>query len=255
MTFDRTLGLIGLALALIPNIGLVWYWLTRRRPARRFLALDRNRPIDVIVSTNAVRAAAPGEAKANNTAIGELRAVALGARRVLPLYGRQKNVTAYMSKDYAGRLQTDLLLVGGPLRNEWSKSFMEKFNERYPTAQLVLDAGSNLIGLGARRVEFDQRLEHGVPKRDLALLVIDSRVWNTEANQRVILCAGLSTYGTEGAARFLFERVLGASRSSAQLRRLLSGSVAAALVHVDVQNGRAVRTDLYQDTYWSVRAG
>jgi hypothetical protein len=252
MNLDMTFGLVGLALGLIPYLGLVGRWLTRRRPARRFLGLHKDHAIHVIVSTNAMREAAPGEARAYTTAIGELRAVAVGARRVLPLY-KDKKVSAYMSEDYAGRLQADVLLVGGPFRNRYSKSFLRLVNQKHPAAQLVLDAQSSLIGLGGSQFVFDQHLDDGVPTEDLALLVIASDVWSTEAHQRVILCAGLSTYGTEGAARFLFERVLAASRSSARLRRLLSGSAAAALVHVDVEQGRAVNAELYKDMYWSVK--
>ncbi len=260
MNLDRTLGLMGLALGIIPYGGLLLRSLTARQPARRFLALNRDHPIDVIVSTNATRPPGAGEARSHTTAIGELRAVAVGARTVLALYKRKK-VSVYMSAEYPGRLQDDVLLLGGPLRNEYSKSFLELVNKKYPSAQLVLEAQKHLIGAGGRRFTWDQRSQKGIPHEDLTLLVAASNVWCAEPRQRVVLCAGLSTYGTEGAARFLFQRVLGSphrligSRDAARLRRLLQGPAAAAIVHVIIEQGRMVSCEVYEDACWSASRG
>jgi hypothetical protein len=248
---DRILGLIGLAIGIIPYSGLLVRWLTMQRPARRYLRLNRDHPIEVIVSTNATRPAAPGEAKCYATAIGELRAVAVGVRTVLRLY-QHKKVSVYMSAEYPGRLQADIVLLGGPLRNTYSERFLEFVNRKHPWARLTLDARSGTIGLGGREFVFDQRPHLGVPREDLALLVVASHAWSTGAPQRVVLCAGLSTYGTEGAARFLFQRVLAKSREGTRLRELLSGPAAAAVVHVTVEGGRAVQAELYEKAYWSV---
>ena len=250
MNIDRVLGLGGIILGVIPFAGLWIRLLTTRRPARRFLGLDKDRPVEVIVSTSATRQAADGEAKSHTTAVGELRAVAVGARTVLPLY-RHKKMSVFMSAEYPGRLQADVLLLGGPLRNRYSETFLDFVNRKYPSAQLTLDARACLIGLGGRQIVFDQRSRKGVPREDLALLVLASDAWSTEAHQRVVLCAGLSTYGTEGAARFLFQRLLGASRESVLWRRQLSGQAVAAIVHVMVERGRSLGTELYEDLYWS----
>lgn len=250
MNLDGVLGLIGVALGIIPYSGMLLRWLTTRSPARRFLALNRDHPIDIIVSTNATRRATAGEARSHTTAIGELRAVAVGARTVLPLY-KHKKVSVYMSAEYPGRLQGDVLLLGGPLRNSYSESFLKLVNKKYPSAQLVLDAQACLVGLNGRQFVLDQRPNGGVPQEDLALLVLASDVWNTERHQRVVLCAGLNTYGTEGAARFLFQQLLRSSRESARLRRLLQGPAAAAIVHVTVEQGRAVHAELHENVRWS----
>ena len=75
------------------------------------------------------------------------------------------------------------------------------------------------------------------------------------------LVRGLSTYGTEGAARFLFQRVLGSphrligSRDAARLRRLLQGPAAAAIVHVIIEQGRMVSCEVYEDACWSASRG
>lgn len=250
MDLEGILGVIGLVVAVAPYVGWLVRWAAARRPARHFLSLNKDHPIEVIVSTNATQRAAAGDARSYTTAIGELRAVAVGARTVLPLYKRKK-VSVYMSEEYPGRLQGDILLLGGPLRNKYSESFLKLFNRRYPGAQLLLEADARRIGLGERDVVFDQRRQGGVPREDLALLVVATGIWSFGASQRVVVCAGLSTYGTEGAARFLFQEVLRPSVEGRRLRRLLSGSAAAAIVHVTVEKGRAVRTELLEDLHWA----
>ena len=94
------------------------------------LGLHHDQPVEVIVSTNTTRAATPGEAKTYTTAVGELRAVAVGARTVLPLY----------RNSYAGRL-------------------IDYLNRQYPSARLHLDARANEIGVGGDPIRFDQRRE------------------------------------------------------------------------------------------------
>jgi hypothetical protein len=253
MDVNQILGPVGLLLAVFPYGALLVRWAATRRPARRFLRLHHERRgVEVIVSTSATRLASPGEAKTYTTAVGELRAIAVGARTILGLYKRKK-VSVFMSDEYQGRLQDDVLLLGGPLRNGFSGRLLDHLNRRYPSAQLVLDAPSQLIGVGGRTFEFDQQQEDGVPQEDLALLVLATAPWSNDDRQRVVLCAGLSTYGTEGAARFLFQQLLGSSSESRRLRHLLSDEFAAAVIHVTVERRQAVRAELYEDAYWSTR--
>jgi hypothetical protein len=250
MGIDRALGVLGLVLGLAPYGVVVVRWASTRRPARAFLRLHSNGPIHVIVSTNAVRNAGVGEAKTNLTAVGELRAVAVGARTVLRLYGHSK-VSVFMSNEYHRRLEHDVLILGGPLRNSYAERMFRDVNLRYPDARLHLDARSAAIGLGGFVTTFDQGIRGGVPDEDLALLLIADAPWADGVNRRVVLCAGLSTYGTEGAARFLFQRVLGPSPDGHALRKRLSGPAAAALVRVSIEDSQVLRTELFEDRSWS----
>ncbi len=250
MNFDRVLGVTGWIFGIAPYVALLIRWGATRRPAHRLLQLHRDRPIEVIVSTSGTKQASPGEAKSYTTAIGELRAIAVGARTILRLY-KHKKPSMYMSEEYSGRLEGDVLLLGGPLRNSYSQRLLDLVNKKYPSAGLMLETRQNLIGVAGQQFNFDQGMQKGIPQRDLALLLIVSNPWDQDRRQRLVLCAGLSTYGTEGAARFLFQKVLGASREAAHLRRLLSGRAAAALVHVTLEHGRVLRTELHQGIYWS----
>jgi hypothetical protein len=253
MEFERVVGLVGLAIGMVPYGAFLLRWIAKRRPARTFLGLHHDQPVEVIVSTNTVRAAGPGEAKTYTTALGELRAVAVGARTVLPLY-KQKKMSVFMSAEYPGRLQADTLILGGPLRNTYAGRLIDYVNRQYPSARLHLDALANEIGVGGDPIRFDQRRENGIPREDLALLVL-ATVSNQESHdQRFVLCAGLSTYGTEGAARLLFQRVIASSTDAVRMRRLLTGPAAAAIVHVHVAGQQVIRTELLEQYCWTAPA-
>jgi hypothetical protein len=250
MNVDRMLGLLGLFLGVLPYVALGFRWRLSRHPARTFLGLRKDQPVEVIVSTNSTRAATAGEARALTTAIGELRSVAVGARTVLRLY-KHKKVSVFMSAEYPGRLQADTLILGGPLRNSYAQRFLDYVNDTYPEAELRLDAPAGVLGVGGRTIRFDQQRDGGIPREDLALLVLATVPGNDSSSQRFVFCAGLSTYGTEGAARLLFQQVLSHTREGVRLRRLLSGAVAAVLVHVWIEGRQVIRTELHEDYSWS----
>lgn len=252
MNVDRLLGLFGLLLGVLPYSALGLRWVTARRPARAFLRLGDG-PVEVIVSTNSSRPAAAGEARTFTTAVGELRSVAVGARTVVPLY-KAKKVSVFMSTEYAGRLQADTVIIGGPLRNSVAQRLLDYVNRTYPDAQLRLDAPAGVIGVGGRTEHFDQHRDAGIPREDLALLVLATVPGAENPAQRFVLCAGLSTYGTEGAARLMFQRALAPTREGVRLRHLLSGAVAAAVVHVWVEGRQVIRTELVEGWRWSAAA-
>jgi hypothetical protein len=250
VTIDRLLGLLGLCIALPPYIALLVTWLAQRRPARRLLRFDSRCPAEFIVSTNSTQEARPGEAAMHTTAIGELRATAVGARRIFRLY-RKKKISFYMSEEYPERLRHDLVVLGGPLRNAYAEKVIERVNDIHPEMGLSLDAERCRITLGGRVYTIDQQLKDGLPARDLGLLVLACDLWGADRGQRVVLCAGLSTYGTEGAARFLFEGVLGHTRRSRTNRGLLSGPASAVVVRVDMDKGKVVHTAVHDAAVWN----
>ena len=250
MDFERLVGLVGLGIGLAPYGAFLLRWIAKRRPARAFLGLHHDQPVEVIVSTNTTRAATPGEAKTYTTAVGELRAVAVGARTVLPLY-KHKKMSVFMSAEYPGRLQADTLILGGPLRNTYAGRLIDYINRQYPSARLHLDARANEIGVGGDPIQFNQRREGGVLREDLALLVLANVPNHESRDQRFVLCAGLSTYGTEGAARLLFQRVIASSTDAVRMRRLLTGRAAAAVVHVHVASRQVIRTELMEQYCWT----
>lgn len=250
MDLDRILAVAGLLVGITSPAAVVLAWVAAKHPARRLLRLHRTHPIEVIASTNAIRQAIHGEARTQLTAVGELRATTIAARTILRHYPHKK-ISVYLSTEYHGRPQTDLLLLGGPLRNAYTARLLDRLNHQYPTAQLVLDAPNRVIGVGGYQITFDQQVSGGIPRQDLALLVLATDTWRSDTRQRIILCCGLSTYGTEGATRYMFQHVLGPTPEARRLRRLLSGDAAAALIHVTIEQGTTLHAELYQHTHWT----
>jgi hypothetical protein len=247
MNSSNVLGAMGVIVGLLPYGSVLRRLLTGRR-TRRLLRLNAG-DLDAVLSTNEEGG---GPARPYSTAVGELRGIAVATRAVHDAYGRKK-ISPHLSREFPGYPDGDLLLLGGPCRNALSGRFLDDMNRRYPSAGLELDAATGTIGLAGRRFVLDRRGHDSPPAEsqtgeDLGLIVLAP--WSHHG-QRVLLCAGLSTYGTEGAARFLFQDVLPPCGHNAEIRRALSAPAAAVVVHVEVRHGRAWRPRIHQDAYWS----
>jgi hypothetical protein len=242
MNSSNMLGAMGVIVGLLPYGSVLRRLLIGGR-TRRLLRLNVG-DLDAVLSTNEETG---GPARPYSTAVGELRGIAVATRAVHDAYGRKK-ISPHLSREFPGYPDGDLLLLGGPCRNALSGRFLADMNRRYPSARLELDATAGTIGLAGRRFVLERGGHDGPQAEDLALVVLAP--WSHHG-QRVVLCAGLSTYGTEGAARFLFQDVLPPCGHNAQIRRALSAPAAAVVVQVEVRHGRAWRPRIHQDAYWS----
>jgi hypothetical protein len=254
VTLDRMIGVAGLALPflIIPLGGLLLRWILATLGARRLLGLQRQGRIDVVATTNHTAPQARGEADAPLTAVGELRAIAVASRAVARYY-RKKEMSLFLSKEYSVRPEGDVLLLGGPLKNEYTSGFLERFNLDHPHARVELDAEERLIRLGDFEIRgFDQRnTREGVPRRDIGIVLLSS--WTDESRQRVMLCAGLTTYGTEAAARFLFEEVLKKTKRARAVRRAMRRSPVIAVIQADIVARQVIRSRLHDGLVWDFR--
>lgn len=222
-----------------------------RRPARRMLRISGGGRLDVIASTSACQAHSSDDAAAYLTAVGEVRGMA-AVSRTFSRYFRKTTITMHMSMEGQPAQDSDLLLLGGPRRNERTKNFIETFNRTYPEAKVRIDTGTRTVAIGGREISgFDQRTTHnGVPTEDVGLIVVGPRDAGNK-DRRVFLCAGLSTYGTEAAARFLFEELarsgrtesitqwLRSARRHRTYRRLLRSEAAGLVIRCSI-DGRAI---------------
>jgi hypothetical protein len=213
-------------LALIPIVQAGSTWLLQRLPARHLLGLSPHSKLDIVVTTNATQRQTAGVADAYLTAVGEARGVAEVARVVARSY-HKKAINVCISREYPGNPEGDILLLGGPRRNEWSKHFLRQFNESFGT-EVDVDAEGRSLRLGTVLVEqFDQQIQGGVPTEDIGFVVIAP--WEPSSKRRAILCAGLSTYGTEAAARFIFRDLLQNKRAARRFVRLVRKNEACVI--------------------------
>ncbi|MFL6073214.1 MAG: hypothetical protein ACJ73S_07415 [Mycobacteriales bacterium] len=237
MNSSNVLGAMGVIVGLLPYGSALRRLLVGGR-TRRLLRLAGG-DLDAVLSTNS-EPDGP-----HTTAVGELRGIAVATRAVHDAYGR-KRIAPHLSHEFRGYPDGDLLLLGGPSRNALSARFLADLNLRYPSARLDVDTATGTIGLAGRRFALDG--DGGTPREDLGLVVLAR--WSGHG-RRVLFCAGLSTYGTEGAARYLFQDVLPPCGHNAQIRRALSAPAAAVVVHVEVRHGRAWRPRIHSDAFWS----
>jgi hypothetical protein len=223
------IGIIGL----IPIMQAVLNWLLRRLPTRRLLGFSSGTKLDIVVTTNDTQAQEPGVAEAYLTAVGEARGVA-AVSRVLSRVYQKKPVTVHMSEDYSGNPEGDLLLLGGPRRNRWSRHFFAKFNREFPVI-CQLEAEECNLRLGDMAVNgFDHHHVAGVPVEDIGFVILAP--WNISGGNRVIFCGGLTTYGTEAAARFIFQDLVNRRSELKRILRLIKDNEAAVIgVHAFIE--------------------
>jgi hypothetical protein len=135
-----------------------------------------------------------------------------------------------MSARIARRLESDLVVFGGPLFNDCAGEFIERFNVLYPSCEIALDAETQSISVaGEYEISgYDLARVDGVPTRDLAIAAIGSNPFSPGTGQG-ILCAGFSTYGTAAASDHLFDTLL-RSQQGRDIRRRLRRSTAVVIV-------------------------
>jgi hypothetical protein len=259
---------LAIMLAFVPLAGILLQVALTRVPARRMLRLQPTYPLDIVASTSTTQEYGGGDANAYLTAIGEVRALE-AASRAFARYYRRKSTELCLSKDYELSSGHDLLLLGGPHRNPRTAHAFDRINTMYPSAKLCLDADAKAIGIGPHQVSgFDQRLTHeGIPRQDLGLIVVAPV--ESGSDRRMLICAGLSTYGTEAAARFLFETLARAERTGPLLgrvrlrgwrspsallkqrryRHLLRRQAAALVVRCELDGRRIGILDVYDDAF------
>jgi hypothetical protein len=243
-TIAFLIGVLGL-LGLIPLAVSAREWLLDRRRVRRVLRLQNRGHLDVVVTTNYVQPYERGVAKAYLTAVGEARGIA-ALSRVLMRHYRKKNVDITVSVDYGGDPKGDVILLGGPLRNRWSRDFLRRLKEDYGVDVEILAEDSRIRIGEFDSGTFDQELEDDIPKRDLGVVILAP--WSQNDEHRVVMCGGLSTYGTEAAARFIFVDLPKNNSENRRIARCLRNQqVAVICVYAGIGAGRVQTTAIYKD--------
>jgi hypothetical protein len=255
MNASTTLSVMGIILGLF---GLGWFWgwlyeiLFRRRPAVRIMRLGIKTPLDVIAPANITVPGDHHEAAAYMTSVGDLRAIAI-ASRFLSTFYRKKSTKIYIGTG-PGHPDGDRLLIGSDLHNQATVGFLSAFEDIYDV-EVVVDVQKRMVAVGEERIEdFDHRwissdiYKGDLPTRDLAVVVLAP--WARGDRRRVILCAGLTTYGTEGAASFAFDH-LWTNNEHKPLRSALRGAEAAVIaLQIWVDNGEAAGTEVAYYLVW-----
>jgi len=233
------IGLISL-IGIIPVIyGWYIYW-GKLIPSRKFIGFDHKSKLDVIVTTSSI-AESPVGAKVNRatTGLGQVQGVAYLAR-FLGKCLRKKEIIVHMSKAVASRPINDLIILGGPAKNEYSSRFIDKLSKNVPELKLLVDDVNCIIKVKNKTYNIDYLDIHsGLPNKDIGLVIIWKNPFSSESKRAVYL-AGLTSYGTSGCAMWFFEDILTNLGQKASSLFNVVGKKAPcflAVLEIDIVNG------------------
>jgi hypothetical protein len=231
-----SLGILGA----IPVLGTANSVTMRYIRVRRLLRLQSKSRLDVVITTSSISKSGHGIASTTRslTAEGEIRGLAAIATRLGSNY-RGKPIMVHISDRIDGPLDSDLVLLGGPAANRQSMDFLARVAIAREQ-ELVIDAAKCSVITKAKTIElFDLQTERGIPRRDIAVIVVSPSPYNID--RRAVMCAGLTTYGTGAAAMLVFSNAEGASHSDIkELRKSLRSASALLLVECQLDRGRTV---------------
>ncbi|MFJ3416559.1 hypothetical protein ACOB87_16815 [Streptomyces sp. YS-B37] len=194
----------------LPVVAAAWYWLQRFQRGRHFLQFTSARPIDLVLTTSAVNEAIHGlPASRPLTGYGQVRAVASCAGVLASLYPR-KDVLIHLSGFIRNRLDRDLVILGGPAKNEAARAMLEDLALQHDITDFVFDDINDKLKIELRNRQpfsidsFAPQISNGYPAKDYGLIVASFHRGQGGKHYRRILCAGFTTYGTFVAAEYLF---------------------------------------------------
>jgi hypothetical protein len=243
-TFRTILSVVGT----LPIIVAAWLWFQRWQRGRHLLGFRRRAPIDLVLTTSTVAAAIHGvPVHRPLTGYGQVRAVASCAKALASHYPR-KDVHIHLSGFIRNRLDRDLVILGGPAKNEAARDLLDDLPRRYTFNAFAFDDEADTLqfddGRGSQftQLHFAPQIMDGYPVSDYGLIVAMKRGANS--SHRTILCAGFTTYGTAAAAEYLFNDLVALSRwqlrKKLQLRILAPGDDFLVVVKARFSRGECI---------------
>lgn len=203
------LEIIFLALAFVgvlPSAYVALLWFSTFLPARQLLAFQSNGTVDVVVTTSAVEKSSVGSPILRaTTGIGQIQGLAHVGKAV-GRYLRTIELRVAVSNSVNFELENDLVVLGGPAKNNIAKRLLDHFGRNYPDLPIAFDD----IGGSVRVGDFEQKVEIGPEpmdniSNDLAIVMLWKNPFAASL-KRGIFCAGITSYGTAGASNWFFRR-------------------------------------------------
>jgi predicted RNA-binding Zn-ribbon protein involved in translation (DUF1610 family) len=209
-------------------------------PARRFLGFDNKSKLDVIVTTSSITESSKGaKVIRTTTGIGQVQGVSNLARFFGKCF-RKKEINISMSKAVHFRPINDLILLGGPAKNEFSSHFIKKLSKEAPDLKLMVDDEKGIVTVNGKKFQFDHHnIQDGIPSKDIGLVVIWKNPFSS-LKKRAIYCAGFTSYGTSGCSMWLFEDILtNLGHKASELFNIVGkkNPCFLALLEMDIVNG------------------
>jgi hypothetical protein len=204
---DFAVGLLALS-----GVTLIGFVRSSRRFARRnlFLRFAPNEPLELVLSVvMREKATTPVTYTRDMTSVNHLHSAAKFAQAVGGIK-RRDEVHTHVCGDIPTTLAHDLVVIGGPTKNEIAALFMHALNAAYPNLDLEFrDAGQAGVVIRANGADYRFTehtvigLQHGL-RSDYGLVVAWVNPFAVR-RRRAFLCAGLSSYGTVAATTYFLD--------------------------------------------------
>jgi hypothetical protein len=209
----------------------------------RVLGLGSNR-LDVVLTSSRQKDDPDVGFARPTTGRGSVQAFGAVVRSVGRYY-RRLPVKVQFSSRVDGRLDADLVCIGGPRANEVTASILA--SDQVRGVLLRFDDLHRCLTVGTTVIEdYDLGSVDGVPSRDIGMLLI-CRSPFTVRPRRALVCCGFTSYGTAGTADWFFGDVLTdswhrplARRFGIPRWRLEPGACFVAVLEFQISHGTVI---------------
>jgi hypothetical protein len=238
------IGLVGI----IPLGCIAYNYLLDYFPVRKFLAFNNSSNLDVIITTSSVSTSPKGaKVQRATTGIGQVQGVSHLSKFIGKFY-KNKTIDVHLGRGLAIRPIGDLILLGGPSKNDYSERFLQKISHEIPDLSLNVDDESAKIEINNNLYDVSTlSIQKGLPTKDVCLIICWKNPFSPDsASCRAVYCAGLTSYGTSGAALWLFNDILTAKGGFNELRRKIGDKSPdfIAVLSADIVNGGVAAVEL-----------
>jgi hypothetical protein len=196
---------------------------------RRVLKLNTKGGIDVICTAGHESISVYGASAARRvlTPEGEVHGLSAVATAIGRWYPRTR-LHVEMSGRLTHRCNRDLIILGGPAGNQCAGLVF-----RWPVLnnRIVVDPLYSTVVVGEFRWHgYLHDFVEGRPSRDLCVAVVTRNMWSPGAGNRLVLFAGLTTYGTGAAADLFFSYLRTRGKYHRDIRKLIRGNHTTVMV-------------------------
>ena len=174
------------------------------------------------------------------TGIGQVLGVSNLSKFIGKFY-KNLQIDVHMGKSLSIRPKKDIVLLGGPSKNEYSSRFIQGVCEKNPELELLVDDINSLVKVKGYSYEIsDLNIKNGLPTKDIGIVILSGNPFSSEVeNGRAIYCAGLTSYGTSGSSMWLFNDLINDKSSLNILTNKVGGKSPnfLAILNLEVING------------------
>jgi hypothetical protein len=236
--FNTIIGIIGV----IPTLAILFIWISKQKPVKKLLNFQEKEPLDIIVTTSNQSENKIGlKVVRPTTGIGQVQGISFAARTLGRFYKR-KEIFTHMSTNIPERLSKDLLLIGGPAKNQVTKRFLTNFQTKFSNINFTYDdidckltLDDYVLDENCFRLEDPSKIE-----KDVGLLILWDNPFYT--NRRAILCSGMTSFGTSAVANWFFDDIL-LQKDKDNFNLIKNMKSFVIVLDIDLLNGKALKIE------------